>query len=371
MSADLELLKHLLRPAGGGIHVVSTGVKEQQELQKRIYQVQQTSEIKKKWMQSLEQVHKAKVIVLGVPTDVGAGFTRGANRGPEEIRKAFLADPTHPYHHSEVIDVGDVFVVPQLLSDEMLSSHQKAMTHRELYGQDPLASGLPVSVLDMCAKALSLLKGLNPDMCPIVLGGDHSVAWPAFSSLYGSCSDEEKKKIGLLHFDAHTDLLEHRLGIQYCFATWAWHANALLGNDGRLVQVGLRASGHDRGHWESLYRIRQYWAKDVLHRSAAEVAGEIQAYFQSLGVTSLYISNDIDGTSEEYAAATGTPEAEGLHPSFVRELTQTLCRSFSFVGGDLVEVAPPLAGDRPGEPAKTLKTASAYLEDFISAGLLI
>jgi len=36
------------------------------------------------------------------------------------------------------------------------------------------------------------------------------------------------------------------------------------------------------------------------------------------------------------------------------------------VGADLVEVAPPLANDVPGEPETTLATAARYLADMIA-----
>ncbi len=46
--------------------------------------------------------------------------------------------------------------------------------------------------------------------------------------------------------------------MKYCCATWSYHANGRLGRGGRLVQVGVRASGHDREHWESTLGVRQF-----------------------------------------------------------------------------------------------------------------
>ena len=79
---------------------------------------------------------------------------------------------------------------------------------------------------------------------------------------------------------------------------------------------------------------------------------------------------DPDSTDIEYAAATGTPEGNGLMPEFVRALTKRITRALPMIGADLVEVAPPLTGGRPGEPETTLATASDYLDDLISAGLV-
>ena len=356
-------LDQILRPAGGGVYVISTGVAEQQALQKAVYRVDSSSEIIHAWRSALQRLSEARVVILGVPSDTGAGFTRGANRAPAALRRWLLDQPDHPIHRTDVTDAGDVRVVPQLLDDAMLSDAQLAATRAALYG-DPI-SDLPVSPLDQCALALRLLYATNPSVVPVVIGGDHSVGWPAFQTAFQHWEVQRGRRLGLLHFDAHTDLLPERLGVTYCFATWAYHANELLGRDGRLVQVGIRASGHDRAHWESTLNVRQHWAGPTERAGAVATADAIIKRFERLGVDALYISNDIDGTDEAFAAATGTPEPGGLHPDTVRTITQRVAARFPLIGGDLVEVAPPLAGDRPGEPAQTLNTAAMYLADLI------
>lgn len=360
-------LQQILTPAGGGVHVVSTGLAETRALQRAIYGAERDEQVEPRWHQALARLSQARVAVLGVPSDTGAGFTRGANRAPAILRQRLLAEPAHPLFAEGVIDVGDVRVVPHFLSDEMLSDAQIASARAALYGSSERA--LPVSPLDICARALTHIRALAPHIVPVVIGGDHSVGWPAFATAQAHIEAQPDARVGLLHFDAHTDLLAERLGVRYCFATWAYHANELLARDGRLVQVGIRASGRERAHWEETLGVRQYWPAEVNDRSVAEIADEILARFQERSVTAVYVSNDIDGTDIEFAAATGTPEGNGLMPEFVRSLTQRITRALPMIGGDLVEVAPPLAGARAGEPETTLATASAYLGDLIEAGL--
>ncbi len=353
----IETLERLLAPAGGGVYVVTTGVAEQEALQRRIY----GDDVAGGWRAALRRITGARVVLLGVPSDTGAGFTRGANRAPAALR-AHLLDDAHPIRARDVVDAGDVRVIPHFLSDELLGDAQIAASRTALYGE-PLE--LPVSPLDMCAAALRQIHALAPDAVTVVLGGDHSVGWPAFSEAHAHWEGKRGRRLGLLHFDAHTDLLSERLGVRHCFATWAWHANELLGRDGRLVQVGLRVSRHDRAHWAQTLNVRQLWADACNARPVGDVAGEIADHFRSLGVDALYISNDIDGTDEGFAAATGTPEPGGLTPDFVSGLVGALRADFPLVGGDLVEVAPPLAHDRPGEPERTLDVAGTYLADLV------
>lgn len=359
------VLRRVLRPAGGGVYVVSTGLAEQRALQRRVYGAADDAGVEAAWHAALDRLPAAKVALLGVPSDVGAGFTRGANRAPAALRAWLMDRPGHPMWRA--VDAGDVRVVPQLLTDEMLAPAQIAATRAALYGDDALGDGLPVSPLDMCRVALEACFALAPDLHPVVIGGDHSVGWPAFLAAHRHWEQGRGRRLGLLHFDAHTDLMESRLGIKYCFATWAWHANALLGRDGRLVQVGVRASARSQDHWEATLGVRQIRAAEAEARGVAALADEIAARFERLGVDALYVSNDIDGTDVAYAHATGTPEPDGLSPDLVSGLTRALAARFEVVGGDLVEVAPPLGHGEPGEPGRTLDTAARYLADLVEA----
>lgn len=360
-------LVRMLRPAGGGVHVVSTGVEELRALQQKIYDVPDVHRIEGKWHDALRSLASAQVAILGVPSDTGAGFTRGANRAPGAIREFLLNDANHPFWHAEVTDLGDVYTVPHYLYDDLLSVEQRDATAQVFYGEQ--AAGRPVSPLDICEAGLRYAYQENPQVIPIVIGGDHSVGWPAFKAAFDHWETQQGRRIGLLHFDAHTDLLSERLGVQYCFATWAYHANELLKRDGRLVQVGIRTSGRSREYWESSLNVQQYWADDPRIEDVERLIDEISARFTALGVDALYVSNDIDGTDPRFAAATGTPEPNGLTPDLVSALTRGLGARFPLVGGDLVEVAPPLAGELPGEPEMTLTTSARYLNDLISLGL--
>jgi agmatinase len=162
-------------------------------------------------------------------------------------------------------------------------------------------------------------------------------------------------------------LLEHRLGVRYCFATWSWHANELFGRDGRLVQVGTRASRYDRGHWESSLGVRQFWAEEC-RRDPDGVLEAVAQHLEQRQVSGVYFSNDIDGTDEAWADATGTPEPFGLEPDFVVALIRMLGKRVGVIGGDVMEVAPPLR-DRPDSTERTVSLAVRYLRETLGAVL--
>lgn len=360
----------LLRPAGGGLYLVSTGREAQLALQRRLYGATSEADVDARFRATLARIPEAKGFVLGIPSDVGAGFRRGANLGPQAIRTRLLEDePAWPSRAEElgILDIGDVFVVPQLLHDDMLSEAQKEATRKALYPDVPEAerARLPVSPLSIAERALDLVFQLNPHIAPFVLGGDHSNAWPVASAL----SRARKDRWSIVQPDAHTDLLEHRLGIQYCFATWSFHANELFGRDGRLVQVGTRASRHDRGHWEGGLGVRQLWAEEC-NRDPEKAIATVLEHLAARDVASVYFSNDIDGTDARWADATGTPEEGGLEPSFVIGLIRALGARFQLLGGDIMEVAPPLR-DKPDSTERTVGLAVRYLRETIAAAMKV
>jgi agmatinase len=353
-------LQAMLRPSAGGLYVVSTGRAAQLEVQKHLYGTDDESQIQARFTAALDRIAGARAIILGVPSDVGAGYRRGANLGPQAIRSALIAadpDLRATFDRMGVVDIGDVAVIPQLLHDSMLSREQIEASRAALYKDAPpaLASQLPVSPLSIEARVLDLVLAINPRVVPIVLGGDHSVAWPVSEALAKHRTD----RWSIVQPDAHTDLLAERLGIKYCYATWSYHANDLLGRDGRLVQVGVRASRYPREHWESTLGVRQLWAHEI-EADREKAIDDVIAHLKARNVTGVYFSNDIDGTDAKFAEATGTPEPDGLDPDWLLALIARLGKEIGLIAADCVEVAPPL-GPTPQATDATTRLAARYV----------
>ena len=360
----MDDLARFLRPAGGGIHTVSTGRADREALQRRIYDAADADGVQRRWAEALASLGRARVAVMGIPSDCGAGLVRGAAFGPEGVRRALLEaapDFVARAARAGVVDVGDVFAVPQLLADDMLSDEQKRRTRIALYG--PAAAddaGLPVAPLTIAERALDLVYARNPRVRPFVLGGDHSVAWPVVAALVRHAA----APVAIVHLDAHTDLLPERLGVRHCFATWAYHANELVGRGGRLVQIGVRASSRPKSHWESTLGVRQFWADEVAARGDAEI-DDVVRHVAALGVSGVYLSNDIDATDSGAAPSTGAPEAAGLSPAFVEALITRVGAAFPLVGADLVEVAPPVGS--PDDAHRTAEVGARYMRASLAA----
>lgn len=360
-AAALDELAGYLRPPGQGIHAVSSG-KAELAAKTRAY-LGSSYDPDRAWREHLEAVVDAKVAMLAIPSDTGAGIVRGAARGPEAIRAALGQAP--------VLDLGDVFCVPQLLDEAMLSAEQRMRTQDALWPELPESHRRArlVSPLGMAERVRRLLARVAPQLRVFMLGGDHTVTWPVLAPLLEAPTD----KLGIVHFDAHTDLLPERLGITYCFATWAYHANAALSANAsstaaseRLIQVGIRASGKPRAHWERTLGVRQVWADEARSLSPEALAELVVTHLRERGVVRVYLTNDIDGTDAHFAAACGTPEPDGLTPEQVCAVISAVGRAFDVIGADLVELAPGLSLDAQAA-ARSVETALQYTYATLTA----
>jgi agmatinase len=359
----LEELETILKPAGGGVYLVSTGKAEQQELSRALYGASDDAAVERAFKAALAKIPAARGVLLGIPSDVGAGFRRGANLGPQAIRLRLIRDnPQWPKlcDRLGLVDIGDVFVVPQLLHDEMLSEAQLVSTRRAIY--PGTSAALPVSPLSIAERAWQLVLALNPQLKVFALGGDHSTALPLIRPLAAA---RPRATWGIVQSDAHTDLLEERLGVKYCFATWSWHANQVLGGAGRLTQVGIRATRRTQAHWEQMTGVRQFWAREILSEPSRALDAVI-AHLKATDVAGVYFSNDIDGTDARWADATGTPEPDGLTPQWLVALIRRLGAEVGLLGGDVMEVAPTLT-PKPESAERTVGLAARYFRETVAA----
>jgi len=191
----MQRLQLFLRPPGRGIYIHSTGEGYAAPLLKRLYGTDDPERAKRAWLRSLERIPAAKVLLFGVPSDTGAGILRGANFGPLGVRRAYL--DRYGAYPEDVVDVGDIVCVPQLLHDEMLDDSQLQLTRHCLYPDTD--EPLPVSPLSITEETLEALFEVNDAVKIAMLGGDHGVTWPIVQACHKRFGDD----FGVLQIDAH------------------------------------------------------------------------------------------------------------------------------------------------------------------------
>jgi len=127
-----------------------------------------------------------KISIVGVPMDLGAD-RRGVDMGPSALRYADLNEKLQSLGY-DVQDLGDLDVI---------------IPETRHFG-DPHAKYLK-EIADACKHLANLVLEIHTnDRTPIVLGGDHSIAVGTVSGMAESFR-RQKRKIGLMWFDAHAD----------------------------------------------------------------------------------------------------------------------------------------------------------------------
>lgn len=361
----LSKVKHYLTPPGEGVFTVHTAKDKRDNLQKKMYgdEALANNRVRAIWEESLSStLPLSNCVILGIPSDCGGGIQRGANWGPLFLRETLLASK----EDLRAYDIGDIRVIPHLLHDKYLNDDTIKKCRQALYQNANVT--LPVSPLSI---AYDFAQGFHqqfPSKSIFMIGGDHSVSYPMVKA-YLEAKKAQNKKTALIHFDAHTDLLEERLGIDICFGTWTSQVIPFLESPDHLIQLGIRASGKERTHWEKKFGHKQYWAQEIFDRGAEAISHEIIAHLKNLAVDEIYISFDIDCLDQEYAGATGTPETGGLSPYEPMVIMQSLFENFRISGADVVEIAPMVKSSaiKQIEPETTLMVASALSTFLIQA----
>lgn len=250
--------------------------------------------------------------LVGVPWDGGTTNRPGARHGPRQlrdlstmIRAVHPVSLTKPFELCNCADLGDVAPNPADLE----------------------------ATLDRTTNFYTQLKARN--ITPLTAGGDHLISLPI---LRGLASDGP---IGMIHFDAHTDLFnEYFGGTRYTHGTPFRRAieEGLL-DPQRVIQIGIRGTMYDgediafgRDNGVTILMI-----EDLMERGFADVMQQARDVVSDLPT---YCSFDIDFLDPSFAPGTGTPEIGGPDTYTAQRCIREM-RGLNLVGADLVEVSPP------------------------------
>jgi agmatinase len=262
----------------------------------------------------------ADVVILGAPFDGGTSHRPGTRFGPQAIRmtdylpqdgsRPSLALRTDALQDLRVLDAGDVEMPPGHI-EKSLAALEAAVT-----------------------------EVVEAGAIPVVLGGDHSIAFP---DAKGCANVLGHGRVSMIHFDAHADTGDIEFG-----TLWGHgqpmrrliESGALRGD--RFLQVGLRGywPGPETLDWMAAQRMRSYEMTEIVHRGLAECLTEAFtiATDECEGV---FLSVDIDVCDPGHAPGTGTPEPGGLTARELLDSVRRICLELPVVGIDVVEVSPP------------------------------
>lgn len=251
------------------------------------------------------------VAIIGVPFDGAVSYRPGARFAPAKVRDISSLGRGYNWARGEdifkklrVADAGDCSIVPI----DIAQTYQKIEKH--------------------------FTEVLTAGKKFVAVGGDHSITLPILRAV----NKHLKKKVALIHFDAHLDTYPAAWGQEYHHGSFARHAvEEGLIDPKKSFQIGLRgplAGGEDLDFVRK-HGIRSTTVDDVRMRG-------LEAYLYDLpsfdGPT--YITYDIDCLDPSCAPGTGTPVVGGLTTYEVQRIFRAL-KIKNLVGCDVVELSPP------------------------------
>ncbi len=277
-----------------------------------------------------------KVSVIGVPLDLGAN-RRGVDMGPSALRVAGLTEAIRKLGH-DVRDVGDV--------DVPLPEECDSGDPRKKYAED-----IEDVCQDLCVR---VVRTLQEDRVPVVLGGDHSLAMGSIAGVAKYFRDRDQR-LGLIWFDAHGDMntpestgsgnvhgmpLSHVLGMGDPllsgiggFSPKVHHSNAAL--------VGIRDLDEREKKLISQSGVRVFTMKDIDRHGVSHVMEEA-IQIASRGTGGVHVSFDVDAIDPSVARGVGTPKKGGLTYRESHLCLEIVADSQKLTSMDLVEVNPIL-----------------------------
>jgi agmatinase len=261
---------------------------------------------------------RADVAIVGAPFDDAVTHRPGTRFGPRAIREAqYTSGMIHslqldvdPFDILHVVDAGDANIVPSWIE------RAHAMIYRKV--RDVAETGA----------------------IPIILGGDHSITWPAASAI---AEIRAPKKVGIVHFDAHADTANDGWGVLASHGApmrRLIESGAVAGKN--FVQVGLRGywPPQETFDWMKEQGLRWHLMRDIEERGAEAVIAD--AISQALdGPDLVYLSLDIDVIDPGMAPGTGTPEPGGMLTREVLRAIRQIVAEVDLAAMDIVEVSPP------------------------------
>lgn len=261
-----------------------------------------------------KQPENLDFVVAGIPFDTLTCARGGARLGPSAIRSASVNRPYNPdlriniMQHLTGVDFGDIPV----FNGEAFKTFDSVTVHVEGF----------------------LRKG----MVPVILGGDHSMAFPelrAYRNVYG--------RVAIVHFDSHSDTgywdpvdpeAPSNHGTPFFDAI---KEDCIL--TGHSIQVGMRGNlpsehTHDFAREAGMDMIT---ATGLHAMGINEAAGRIR---QRLYGVPVFVTFDIDFLDPACAPGTGTPESGGFSTWQALELLRKSLIGMDIVGFDIACVSP-------------------------------
>jgi arginase len=278
-----------------------------------------------------------RVALVGVPMDLGGG-RRGVDMGPSALRIAGIEEAVRGLG-LDFEDRGNVGVREPRSRVEPPDRRARFLDE----------------IAECCRNLRAKVEGvLADDAFPLVVGGDHSIAVGTVAAI-SSHYHRQKKKIGLIWFDAHGDMNTpetsesgniHGMPLACCLGRGPAELTKIgerypMVDVDKAVLVGVRSLDRREKDEIRASGLHVYTLRDIdmhgIHkvmRLAIEIA--------SSGTAGFHLTFDMDGTDPGVAPGVGTPVAGGTTLRESHLIMEHAAESGRLLGLEVTEINPIL-----------------------------
>jgi arginase len=275
-----------------------------------------------------------KIRIIGVPMDLGAS-RRGVDMGPSALRVAGLQAKLKQLGR-QVEDIGNIIV------KQPEEQHYGVKNAKYLEEISDTCKGL----------ADIVLKTLDEDLLPLVLGGDHSIA---VGTAGGAAAHyhKESKRIGLIWLDAHGDMNTpesspsgnvHGMPLASIMGYGPPELTDLGGikpmvEPRNIALVGIRDLDAKERRLVKDSGVHIFTMRDIDERGMREVMAEALR-FAGDDTAGIAVSLDMDFVDPSDAPGVGTPVRGGVTYREAHLALEMIADSRAMVSFELVEINP-------------------------------
>jgi formiminoglutamase len=272
--------------------------------------VKKASEMLQKWDGKLG----GRVGIIGAPLSKSSISHSGAAFAPSTIRSMLSSYST--YSIEENIDLGDIQITD--------------------FGDIVMHPTDIVKSQNRIKETIEQLVTANRETFWIVLGGDHSISYPAISGF-----QKHWGKVGIIQFDAHHDLRNLEDGGPTNGTPFRNLIESDTINGRHLIQIGIRDFANSKAYTDygKQQGVTIYTMKDVRSREMKDIIAESIQQLEK-EVDAVYVSVDMDVLDQAFA-----PGCPAIGPGGMD--SQSLFEAITFLGEkeivkalDIVEIDP-------------------------------
>lgn len=242
------------------------------------------------WIRQWDGEEELLAGVIGIPLSKPSISHSGASTTPAAVRTAFKSFTTYSMEYG--VDLQ--YLAVRDLGDIQMHVTDIAECHRRI------------------EESLRALYREQPQMIPVIFGGDHSTTCPSMKAFVDR---HPGKKVGILHFDAHHDVRNFEDGGVTNGTPFRGILESGIVEGRHIVQIGIRGFMNSKPYHDYVVSkgVTVFTSRDVRRMGMAAVLDQALRIVGD-GTDILYVSFDVDVIDQAHAPGCPAIGTGGLDP---------------------------------------------------------